>query len=168
MDVNIQLTEDDYVKANFLQMRPRPTFKWAGYFILLLAVIALGFSGFDAVVHQKQLIPFICLAASLAWMAVVFGVTYPKRLKKIFQQQKLLHKPFSFTITDEAILSKAEHGQANLSWDIFRKWKESKELFLLYQSDILFHIVPKRSFASEEDLVQFRKLLIEKIGPPPP
>jgi hypothetical protein len=168
MELNIKLTADDYIKANFVHMRPRPFIKWVGYFLLFVAVVVLGCSGFDAIVHRKGFITPIVLAASLAYLVFSFGIYYPKRIRKIFLQQKLLQQSFSFAVTDEAVSSKAEYGQATLTWDIFRKWKESKDLFLLYQSDVLFHMMPKRCFSSAEDISRFRKLLYEKMGPAQP
>jgi hypothetical protein len=37
---------------------------------------------------------------------------------------------------------------------------------VLYQSDLLFNIVPKRCFAQPEQADAFRDLLTERLGPP--
>ncbi len=104
------------------------------------------------------------IAACLAYFAFLFGFIYPRRIRKIFRQQKILHAPHSFNVADEAVFTKSDIGEAKLTWDYFQKWKEGKNLFLLYQSDVMFHIVPKRCFASPEEMAQFRKLLLEKMG----
>jgi YcxB-like protein len=164
MKLNIQLTPEDYVKATFIHMRPRPFFKYLGYFMLLLIVIVLPISIYEAAAHQKDIIVPAGIILSLAFLAWNFGITVPKRVRKIFKQQKALHTPYSFAITTESILIKSERGETNLTWDYFLKWKESKDLFLLYSSDVMFHMIPKRCFTSPDEAVQFRSLLLEKIG----
>ena len=164
MNLIIQLTPEDYVNANFVHMRPRPLIKWAGYFMLLLVVIVLPISIFDTGADQKDGFIPVIIVAGLAYLVFLFGFMHPRRLKKIFSQQKMLHAPHSLNITDEAISTKSEVGEAKLTWNYFPKWKEGKNIFLLYQSDVMFHLVPKRCFASLEEMAQFRKLMLEKIG----
>jgi len=164
MNLTIQLTPEDYIKANLVHMRPRPVIKWVGYFMLLLVVIVLGLSIYEAIAHQKSFSDSIWIIAALAYLAFLFGFLRPRRIRKIFRQQESLHMPYSFTVADDAVLTKSENGEARLAWDYFSKWKEGKDLFLLYQSDVMFHMVPKRCFASPEEMTQFRKLLLEKIG----
>lgn len=171
MNLNIQLVPEDYVQASYLNMRPRPTFKWAGYFILLLSVLVLGISGYQCLFHSeacdagKSGILFGVLAGSLAYLAFVFGYSYPKRIRNLYAQQKTLQSPYRMEVTDEGMLTQSEIGNSKLTWDYFRKWKEGKNLFAVYQSDVLMHIFPKRCFASPEELTEFRELLRAKLGP---
>ena len=165
MNLNIQLTPEDYVKANYLNIRPRPVIKWAGYFMLLLAVLVLGISCYRCLVHGEDgLIPSL-LIGCLAYLAFFFGYRFPARLKKLFRQQKSLQSPYQVDVTAEWMLTQNETGNSKLTWDYFRKWKEGKELFTLYQSDLMLHIFPKRFFASPEELTEFRELLRAKLGP---
>jgi hypothetical protein len=165
MILNIQLTPEDYVKAIYLNMRPRPLFKWLGGFILLLLVFTLAVSGFRAVAcHDDWVVPAV-LVGVLAYLTFVFGLRLPARLKKIFRQQKSLHSPYQMEITEEFVFTKSVVGESKLTWDYFRKWKEGKTLITLYQSDVMLHIFPKRCFASPDDVAQFRQLLLAKLGP---
>jgi YcxB-like protein len=63
------------------------------------------------------------------------------------------------------MLIKSTVGEENPTWDYFIKRKEGKNLLTMYQSDALFHIIPKRFFASAEEMSQFRQLLQKKLGP---
>lgn len=168
MELTIQLTADDYVKANFLHMRPRPFIKWVGFFLLLLAGVVMFIATYDAFAHKKSFGIILGIGVPLIYIGLLFGVFTPKRVKKIFLQQKLLQMPFSFSITEDGIFTKAQYGEAKLTWDVFRKWKKNNHLFLLYQSDVLFHMCPKRFFDSSEDVALFRKYLLDKIGPEQP
>lgn len=165
MNLTIQLTAEDYIQATYVHMRPRPVLKWAGYFILLLAVITLVVSLYFAIVDHEGFSLPILMIACLAYLAFLFFVFQPRRIQKIFRQQKSLHSPYSFAPMDEAVIIKSDIAEGKMPWDHFVKWKEGKNLFMVYQSDVLFHMVPKRCFASPEEMTQFRKLLEAKLGP---
>lgn len=165
MNLSIQLTPEDYIQAVFLHMRPRPVLKWIGYFLLLLTVVVLAMSFYLAIARQDSLALPLFLLGVLVYLAFIFLFLLPRRLRKIFRQQKSLHSPHSFAPTDEAVLIKSAVGDQKLTWDYFRKWKEGKNLFTIYQSDAVFNIIPKRFFVSAEDMAQFRQLLLTKLGP---
>jgi len=165
MNLTIQLTPEDYVQSCFVHMRPRPVIKWAGYFVLSLAVIAVVISLYFALVDREGFFIPIFLVVMLAYLAFLFFFIMPKRVRKIFWQQKTMQSPYSFTVTDEAVITKSDVGDMKLTWGYFVKWKEGKNLFMMYQSDVLYHMVPKRCFASPEEMTQFRQLLQAKLGP---
>ena len=164
MKLNIQLTDDDYVKAQYLHMRPRPIFKWTGYFLGALVIATITFSIFLAIVGRGDFAPTIFLGGCLAYIAFLFAFLMPRRVRKTFRQQKALQLPYSYELTDEFFISTAEYGGTKMTWDYFRKWKEGKTIFTVYQSDRIMQIIPKRAFKSEEEMVQFRELLTKKIG----
>jgi len=78
---------------------------------------------------------------------------------RIFRQQKSLNLPFSIEATSEAFCAFNETGKTTMPWGHFVKWKESERLLLLYHSDILFNLVPKRLFQSGAELAEFRGFL---------
>lgn len=54
-------------------------------------------------------------------------------------------------------------SDAFLKWEGFIKSKETPNLFLLFLTKQMCHMVPKRAFSSEADVVSLRELLREKI-----
>ena len=168
MKLNIQLTPEDYVKANLLNIRPRPVFKWVGYIFLTLMVVILGIAVFQAFAGNGDFFVPAVMLGCLAYLILFFRFRWPQRLKKIFRQQKVLHSPHSIELTDESVFIKGENGESRLTWDFFLKWKENDVLFTLYQSDVMLHIFPKGCFASPEEMAQFRELVVRKIGPARP
>lgn len=52
----------------------------------------------------------------------------------------------------------------NKPWSDYLRWKEGGKCFLLYMSDNLFQIVPKRFFHSDSDIDTFREMLTMRIG----
>jgi hypothetical protein len=164
MKLNIQLTEEDYVKAQYLHMRPRPVFRWTGYFLGALVVVVIMISAFQAIAGQGDFSPLIILGGCLAYLAFLFAFLVPRRARKTFRQQKTLQLPYSYELTDELIIATAEYGGTKLTWDYFQKWKEGKTIFTVYQSDRIMQMIPKRVFTSPEEMAQFRELLTKKIG----
>jgi hypothetical protein len=77
----------------------------------------------------------------------------------------LLHEEQIVEISDMHLMVKHQHGQGVLPWEIFHKWKADKQLILVYHSDALFHIFPRRAFPSTEEFQWFQALLRTKLGP---
>ncbi|NET04958.1 MAG: YcxB family protein [Merismopedia sp. SIO2A8] len=53
--------------------------------------------------------------------------------------------------------------QSTVNWQVYTKFVETKNLFIIYSSKLTFNIVPKRAFVSREDLAQFRELLLAQV-----
>jgi hypothetical protein len=51
-------------------------------------------------------------------------------------------------------------------WGIFIRWIEGPKVFLLYQTIDHYRVIPKRAFKSEEEIDEFRQMLIENVVPP--
>ena len=165
MNLTIQLTPEDYVQACNINMRPRPVLKWAGYLLLALAAFAVVISLLFAVSGGEGFFIPVFLVFMLAYFAFLFLFLVPRRVRKIFWQQKAMQIPYSYTVTDEAVMTKSEISEEKLPWNHFIKWKEGKNLFVIYHSDVMFRMVPKRCFMSPEEMTQFRQLLETKLGP---
>ena len=165
INLNIQLTPEDYIQAIFVHMRPRPVLKWAGYSVLSLAAIVIVISFYFAFADRKGFFIPIFLIAMLAYLAFLFLYIQPRRVRKIFWQQKALQIPYSYSVANEAMVVKSDISDEKLPWDYFIKWKEGKKLFVIYHSDVMFRMFPKRCFTSPEEMTQFRQLLQTKLGP---
>jgi YcxB-like protein len=100
---------------------------------------------------------------------VIYWIVHPLRIarqaKKIFKQQKSLQVPYECRITDETCFQKSEFGEARMAWSDFHKWKANDKLVLVYSSDRLFYMVPRRFFTSVEEYEQFKSVLTHAIGP---
>jgi YcxB-like protein len=55
--------------------------------------------------------------------------------------------------------------ESNLHWGFYERGLESAEGFLLVCGEDVFSLIPKRAFASEEALSDFRALLAKKLRP---
>jgi hypothetical protein len=62
-----------------------------------------------------------------------------------------------FSETGVSGISDLVRGEAR--WDTFIKWRESPDLFVLYSSPELMHVVPKRWFSEPGAITDFQQLL---------
>ena len=108
----------------------------------------------------------LALVGSLAYLAIHFLVLLPRRMDQLYQQQKLLHEPAAVEINEHAFIAKTRYTEAMLPWTLFRKWKASPEMILLYQSDAMYHILARRWFESQGDFDRLQVILGRHLGPP--
>jgi len=147
------LLQRDYVQAQFLHMRPRKAFAVVGVLLLCLAGVAL-FLGDGA----------LPLVGALTFLAAQFFVYIPWRARRAFTQYKALSEPVTITLQDDGLCFEREHGNGILPWSQIVKWKGSRDLFLLYPADHIFHLVPRHFFESEAAFSAFRSTVVARIG----
>jgi hypothetical protein len=149
-------------------MRPRKLLGTAGAILLLLAVAVLGIVVYRYFTTGEGLVLVLALAGSLSYLALWFFAFLPCRLARTYRQQKLLQDELLVEISDTHLTTKSQHGQGALPWEVFHRWKMANDLVLVYQSDVLFHIFPRRAFSSSEEFQNFQTLLSSKLGPQKP
>jgi hypothetical protein len=159
IEAECRITAQDYVRAQYLHLRPKMWVGCAG--IGLLAIFAL-------VVVSKTVtllreggtpVPVLVMLGLGGYLAGYFLWYLPWRARRLYAQQKALLAPFRMRVTEEGVFAESEHGQALLPWGHVRKWKENRRLFLLYHSDVLFQAIPKRYLKSEAEAEELRGLL---------
>jgi hypothetical protein len=92
-------------------------------------------------------------------------VLLPRRIARVFTQQKELSAPFEAAIDEAGFHFQNSYGNGRIPWEDFTKWKESKEILLLYRSDIMFHMLPKRLFQNQGEIDTVLERLREKGVP---
>ncbi|AFY32762.1 YcxB family protein [Calothrix sp. PCC 7507] len=65
----------------------------------------------------------------------------------------------SVETTEEGLQITTQSSDSRLKWSLYTHWKETPNLFMVYQSHNCFNIFPKRAFSSEEQVNEFRALL---------
>ena len=166
MEYKGQVTAKDYINAQWLHLRPRILFRYIGFVISIFIGIGLVGTVVDAIAGDDVELIFWVIWGAFLYAGIWFLAINPVRWKKHYKQQKLLHEPFEFVFSDDRIQSRSKVGEGLLDWDVFLKWKEGKNTFLLYQSDILMHILPKRYIKTTEQIDEFRNLFTTKMGKP--
>ena len=152
------LTEQDLAAAQWLHIKPRPTYAVVGVLLLAGAVWALWHSFSSSTMRGNGWL----LAGSLAALA---GFALWLRIKtgRMYRQHRAMHREVRLEPVETGLIGETETGSGTTPWGDFLKWKEGKGLFLLYISDEMFHIIPKRFFQSEGDIPLFRDMLTAKV-----
>jgi YcxB-like protein len=153
MKIQGQLEWTDYLETQLLHLRPTGWVRVALYIFLVLAGLAFIGLSYLSVVSQDFTQIETCIVPVLI-VGVVFllyrYVFLPRRIRQLFEQQKELSSPFEIEISDTGIKATNIYGYSNRPWSNFRKWKESSNLIMLYHSDVLFTMIPKRFCADQQ------------------
>lgn len=163
IEISGKLSADDYVRAQYLHIRPRLAFKVVGALLIAAFVwtVWISFTGGSSDLPSWP--GFVVVAASIYLLAFFF-IYIPWRSRRTYGQQKSLRRESRMKVSESGIQVENEVGQATVPWTDYAKWKENDRLFLLYLSDPVFHLVPKRFFSNVEDVSDFRQLLLTQIG----
>jgi hypothetical protein len=162
-----QLTADDDVAANKLHMQRRgwQRVRWIVFWVLLGVGGLL--SAEIAVQDPKAGLTPLLLILFIAAVQLFVRLFYlPRRVCRVYSQQRSLHLPFEAVCTDSGIDCTSANSRTQLPWSHLIRWKEGATLFVVYQSDLMFNVVPKRGFTQPEHVDEFRGLLTERLGPP--
>lgn len=84
-------------------------------------------------------------------------VWLPYRARRLFAQHKALHKPIEFEWDDEALSCRTESASGRTPWADYARRREDRHVILLYPSDALFQVVPRRCFADVAQERSFRE-----------
>lgn len=162
--IRVHILPDDYVAAIRLHQRPRGVRAAIGIMLLALACVAFVLAAWNLLHGRMDAADAIVVAAAI-YLALWFFVLLPKRIRRLYWQQRALQQPHELDVGDDGIATRHPLGHGVLPWTNVHKWKESGDLFLVYHSDMLFNIVPKRGFESTQAVDDFREKLAAHVGP---
>jgi hypothetical protein len=161
MEYRGQLSEEDLVRGFCVHIRKkfrREIWIWGSVSVSILVL--------QLFVPEPNPL-FIGIACVVPGTLIYYRyVRIPQVMRREFRQNPQYGKPFHTAITDEGF--ETWHGSDNQkrSWTDFKSWRENDEYILLYESDLLYRMLPKRVFQNGIELEQFRDLLKRRIGTP--
>jgi YcxB-like protein len=109
---------------------------------------------------------------AVALIVIVPGIAAPIGLLCVLQRVNRLQKrernrslvgPTTLHASERGICFVTQRHRVYQRWSAFEKFLEGERLFLLYENNSVFRMVPKRAFASPEDLQRFVALLLEHV-----
>ncbi len=103
---------------------------------------------------------FISLFATLIILQIIMPYIVHRRI--YFRNPRLYGKR-TVTFDNEGLTSDSDLAHVEIKWSSFEKFRETKNLFLIYQTNDVAGITPKRAFPSPEAVEQFRNLLVSKV-----
>ena len=165
MTLHCQLTADDYVRARYLHLRPRPVFKWLFILAVAAAVVTQALLWLMPGKERPEMTPLLVQLGLAVYLLFRLLVRLPRRTKAVFSQQKSLQAPYDLEISEDQYQATSAHGTSAMPWRDFHQYKVGPTMILVYQSDALFHMFPKRWFADGE-FTEFQQILARNLGKP--
>lgn len=167
----IQLTAEDLAHAARLNLRQAFfSRKFLIRFVTVILVASLIICTFYYHVIDQAPQPGVVLMIGALWIATailtLYGLAYldaPRQMRKIFKQQKNLHKPYTLTWDGDRLESTSEAGNARLAWDELLKMREDSKIMLFYESEQLYRLIPKR-YVTQDQIASLRQSWIAGHG----
>jgi len=142
-------------------LRHRSSIRWITGICLGAGGLILGLVFFFYTDHWLGLFLMIAFAFLLLVQLIVPSLAFAR----VYRRNSRLFGMRTVTLSDAGIVSDHQMGHTESAWNMYEKFRETQNLFLLYQSADIIGIVPKRAFASPADLEQFRSLIASRIHP---
>lgn len=162
----VQLTPEDYIKANYLHMRPSPRWK-TFYFILLgLYLSLIIFMGYSAVVVETNISDFIFWLFWGIGALCFYFFLLPARIRRLASQSTYITFENQVEISPEILEVVGVTGTIRMRLADCNKYKVSKDLIMLYLTNREFFMFPRRCFPSEADVQTFLSYLQANLGAP--
>jgi YcxB-like protein len=110
---------------------------------------------------------------ALAWVSVGTGgaILSVGTLQRKFLVARLRRQwnqmdAMELTVRERGFVAHTRGTQSEVAWSRFVRFREAEQHFLLYSSDDLYSIIPKRGFASQAELDAFREMASKGIASP--
>jgi hypothetical protein len=129
--------------------------------------VCLGLLGFFLAIFS---IRYVDTALGLLLAAIFAMFTTSQFFLPLIIHRRVYYGNISFfstrtvTFDDDGVRADSEMGHFEKKWSSYRNYRETKNLFLLFQTKDSAGIVPKKAFLSAEAIADFRALLNSKIG----
>jgi hypothetical protein len=126
-----------------------------GAALLALAAVPIGRGGWAAYADQDwfgTLLPHaLWLLVALGLLAFAFNFIRRSR-RSAWEAQPQLLMPKTYQIGPEGVVVTEPDQFRRYQWNAFRRFTDAPDILMLWHSDVAFEIIPKRCFASPEQL----------------
>jgi hypothetical protein len=164
--LEFQTSKSDWMEAHWIHRRQSPD---TGNPATLLNVVGFAATALGALLLSRHQ-PHDSRIAPIA--LIVVGLFIPLRQAAIkhaqwdraFARFDRVDQPEIWNFGDTIQISR-QFIQVIYAWPAFMQWVEGPTVFLLYQTEDHYSVIPKSAFASEPEMVEFRRLLAERIIP---
>ena len=121
--------------------------------LAIVIVIAVATTWSEADFRATLLAIALIGGAGFAWLATCLGLSFlliPRRTRRLFLQQRTLHRDFDVEWTDDHLAYRSDTTTSTIAWPDYYKWLEGRSIFLFYLNEQLPHFVPKRALTAEQ------------------
>jgi len=103
-------------------------------------------------------------AALILWRVLGDRFLLPNRARRFLSQQKSMQEVGTIVWDEHQITFSALNGETRHCWSDFSQWADSRSSLVLFQSDNVMNIVPKRCL-SDDQVTEVRRRLEAALGP---
>lgn len=163
VDFQLEFKEVFHTTLNAVFLRSRGLFMVVILLMVILAVaIGVGYALGGRSAHRiDDLMPLVGLIPVL--LLLIVGICFYTARTTLKSSPGLSGRQH-FTFSDGGIDFKSEKASSHFAWEMLHMVKETSRVYLLYHSKLVYNMVPKRAFRSEEDLERFCRLAVDKLG----
>jgi hypothetical protein len=161
IEITFTLTEKDHLRAQWLHMRPRLVFKVLLVLLLLLVAGALLFLRTGDPLEETG--PLLTIGVAGGFLLFCYALL-PLKWRRLYRNNAFLRREQTFSFDEEALQARSSSGEGRMKWEDLHKWKEGKEVLLIYPAPNLMYVIPTSAFQDEEQRAGIRDLLIRKLG----
>lgn len=133
-DPRFVISEDDFVAANWLHVRPRPVFAVLAILILALMATAALFLVFE---KGWDGLPFTLF---IGWILVAVFLL-PSKVRKVYRQCTWMTLEQTVRLEDERLIIHHEWATSRVPIDAIKLIKRRRNLALVYIGGPAFHII---------------------------
>jgi len=167
MKISYRITLEDFIDAQKLHRSKSPkAFVRAVVLIgkMLVGVSVLVLIVLAAVARDRKLwsdlAPLIIL---LALWSLALLVWVPFNWRRCYAKDRRLQQEFTADLSEDGVHLQSLDFDANLKWSLYLRLLESDRVFLLYQTNRMFNLLPKAAFGQGE-IEEFRQLARRKLS----
>jgi len=114
----------------------------------------------------KNVLPYIIVFVVI-WFFFVRLRLGKGGVRQFFKQNPTLADPRRVVIADDGISIQTQTNTNTMAWTHFTFFAETKEFFLLFETNRSAHLLPKRSFPSPDAIASFRAFAQASVGNQP-
>lgn len=117
---------------------------WLGFVVFLIVV-----NGVDRALSRWPMLLGISLLPFLVILLLVW-IMGPISARRMFRQQKSLQGQLVYAWSDTGLHTESEYGSFDIPWSHFIRRAEDDRTFLLFESDRLYRMIPKRVLTADQ------------------
>jgi hypothetical protein len=168
--ISLHYLPDDFLDAWRLQLGNNSFVRVCRFApLILLAISSLGswteFRDHGLIAGLISILPMVILSGLLLGLNVLSDrVLLPRRAKRFIEQQKSIQGEITIGWDVEGVAFSARTAQGHTAWNDYFKWLENDAVLVLFQSENLLNVLPKRCL-SDDQIAEIRKRLESVLGP---
>ena len=163
MHIDYEVSEKDFLQAQDLAMKKSPLWlmRWmrllfplAGVAAVIFIAVAIARDGFKINIIWGAFIAFWLVSTPL-WLRAT--------QKRLYAKARQFHGPMSLDTDDNGMRVTGDGVDSRMAWSNFANFYEDEHSFVIYQSNAIFHPIPKRMISTEQ-IAELRECFKKNIG----